>query len=49
MISVAVSRRAGSTMARFPCTQWGSIEFSQGLLIGKHQLTRRTPPSRFTR
>ncbi|SRR5258708_26536994 len=34
-ISWALSSRAGSRMARFPWTQWGSIGLSQGLLTGR--------------
>jgi hypothetical protein len=48
IISVVVRRPAGSTMARFPGTQCGAIGCSQGLLIGKRQVKRRTPPCRLT-
>src|SRR5215216_7748249 len=46
--SSAVSFRPGSTTARFPCTQCGSIGFNHGLLIGSRKASIRTPPPRFT-
>ena len=47
--SAAVKMRAGSTMARLPCSHLGSIGLSQGLLRGKKQAMIRTPvPVRLT-
>src|SRR2546428_9445241 len=31
-------------MARLPCTHFGSMRFSQGLLLGKGHTTTRQPP-----
>lgn len=47
--SAAVSRRAGSTTARFPCTHFGSMGFNHGALTGNWHAMMRTPrPSRLT-
>src|SRR5215212_5271949 len=49
MSSWAVNGPSGSTMARLPCDQRGSIGLSQGLFTGKRHTRIRTPPVRFTR
>src|SRR5215212_3858202 len=48
MSSWAVNVRSGSTIARLPCNQRGSIGLSQGLFTGSRHTTIRTPPVRFT-
>src|SRR5215218_7562466 len=48
MSSWAVNGPFGSTIARLPCNQRGSIGLSQGLFTGSRHTTIRTPPRRFT-
>src|SRR3954447_13278158 len=48
MSSGAVNVRSGSTIARLPCNQRGSIGLSQGLFTGSRHTRIRTPPARFT-
>src|SRR3954452_13763907 len=48
MSSWAVNVRSGSTIARLPCNQRGSIGLSQGLFTGNRHTRIRTPPVRFT-
>src|SRR3982751_6600848 len=48
MSSGAVNGRSGSTIARLPCNQRGSIGLSQGLFTGSRHTRIRTPPMRFT-
>src|SRR5437870_5687432 len=47
--STAVRVLVGSTIARLPCAHFGSIELSQGLLLGSQQGTICTPASPFRR
>src|SRR3954466_11689661 len=48
MSSWAVNVRSGSTIARLPCNQRGSMGLSQGLFTGSRHTRIRTPPVRFT-
>src|SRR4051812_17709055 len=48
MSSWAVNGPSGSTIARLPCNQRGSIGLSQGLFTGNRHTRIRTPPVRFT-
>src|SRR4051812_32514042 len=48
MSSLAVNGPSGSTIARLPCNQRGSIGLSQGLFPGNRHTRIRTPPVRFT-
>src|SRR5262245_38051826 len=48
-VSSPVSGRVGSTMARLPCTHFGSRRLSHGLLLGNWHSSRRQPPERLTR
>src|ERR687884_508702 len=48
MSSWAVNVRSGSTIARLPCNQRGSIGLNQGLFTGNRHTRIRTPPVRFT-
>src|SRR3954469_8872029 len=48
MSSLVVNGPSGSTIARLPCNQRGSIGLSQGLFTGNRHTRIRTPPVRFT-